>query len=132
MGHALYGYEGECGNIHGHSYELHVTVASTERVVQFLEAPGFILDFRELKEIVRTSVTEEMDHALLLSGRYVENRCQGMDRKSVVVLDAEPSAENLLLYIRRKLEAALPPDVWLRRLKLYETRDSYAEWENDR
>ena len=28
-GHALYGYDGKCKNIHGHSYKLFVTVQGT-------------------------------------------------------------------------------------------------------
>ena len=28
-GHALYGYDGKCKNLHGHSYKLFVTVAGS-------------------------------------------------------------------------------------------------------
>ena len=28
-GHALYGYDGKCKNVHGHSYKLSVTVIGT-------------------------------------------------------------------------------------------------------
>jgi 6-pyruvoyltetrahydropterin/6-carboxytetrahydropterin synthase len=29
--HAIFGYEGPCAHIHGHSYELHVSVAAEEQ-----------------------------------------------------------------------------------------------------
>ena len=40
----------------------------------------------------------------------------------------EPTAENLLLYIKKILTSSLPTCVELSCLKLYETKDSYAEW----
>jgi len=42
----------------------------------------------------------------------------------------EPTAENILLYIRNVLLAELPTEIRLRKLKIYETSDSYAEWLN--
>jgi 6-pyruvoyltetrahydropterin/6-carboxytetrahydropterin synthase len=43
----------------------------------------------------------------------------------------EPTAENILLYICNELGKELPENVELHRLKLYETNDSYAEWQKD-
>jgi 6-pyruvoyltetrahydropterin/6-carboxytetrahydropterin synthase len=43
-------------------------------------------------------------------------------------LDAEPSAENLLLFIRNSIRPYLPEGVTLSSLRLYETADSFAEW----
>ena len=49
MAHAIFGYAGKCKNIHGHSYVLHVTVTNSSGDDDFILAPGFILDFKELK-----------------------------------------------------------------------------------
>ena len=61
MAHAIYGYSGPCKNVHGHSYELHVTVGADDQGDEFIPAPGFILDFKELKSIVNTSVIDILD-----------------------------------------------------------------------
>jgi 6-pyruvoyl-tetrahydropterin synthase len=45
-------------------------------------------------------------------------------------MDAEPTAENILIYIQQILSAKLPPAVRLTELKLYETKNSYAKWVN--
>jgi 6-pyruvoyltetrahydropterin/6-carboxytetrahydropterin synthase len=45
------------------------------------------------------------------------------------VWKVEPTAENILLYIRDLLRKNLPPGVVLRKLRIFETEDSYAEWE---
>ena len=62
MAHAILGYQGVCKNIHGHSYELHVTVTSGEKNQEYIPAPGFVIDFKELKKIVTAAVIEEFDH----------------------------------------------------------------------
>jgi 6-pyruvoyl-tetrahydropterin synthase len=45
-----------------------------------------------------------------------------------VTWHVEPTAENFLIYILQSLGPVLPKNVQLTRLKLYETKDSYAEW----
>jgi hypothetical protein len=45
-----------------------------------------------------------------------------------MLMDAEPTAENLLIFVRKKIDLLLPGDCEMRSLKLWETRDAYAEW----
>jgi 6-pyruvoyltetrahydropterin/6-carboxytetrahydropterin synthase len=49
-------------------------------------------------------------------------------RDGVQVFEYEPTAENLLIFIRKELSASFPAHIQLFSLKLWETRDSYAEW----
>ena len=61
-GHALYGYDGKCKNVHGHSYKLSVTVigkpiADTKNV-KF----GMVIDFSDLKAIVKEEIVNVFDH----------------------------------------------------------------------
>lgn len=67
MAHALFNYKGPCADLHGHSYILHVTVKSAKGVGNELISPGFIMDFKELKEIVNSKVIALLDHKLALS-----------------------------------------------------------------
>lgn len=131
MAHAIDGYNGSCKNIHGHSYELHVTVCCSDVTGDnYIPAPGFILDFKELKKIVSAAVMDEFDHKLVLSRNYLSKN-PGMDlQENLVVWDNEPTAENLLIYICRQLKKEIPPGTELNSLKLYETKDSFAEWTN--
>lgn len=128
-GHAILGYQGKCGDIHGHSYELHVTVRTAAEA--FPESTGFIIDFKELKGIVTTAIIDKMDHMVLLSRKYIEVNKEAKAFKNVIVLDTEPTAENILLLISKKLVDRLPSHIQLYGLKLFETRDSYAEWKNE-
>ena len=127
--HAIHGYPGPCGNIHGHSYVLHVTVSRINPPEGYLPRPGFVMDFKELKELVFRKITREFDHRTILSEEYM-NCAFGPPFDNLAIWKMEPTAENMLLYIRDLLFRELPETILLRKLKLYETCDSYAEWEN--
>lgn len=106
--HYLPNYEGKCRNIHGHSFTLEIEVSGTHQVL-IGEGPkqGMVMDFGDLKEVVQREVIEKLDQTLLND------------------TIANPTAENILVWIRHKLECL--PYGMLRRLRLYETPDSYAE-----
>lgn len=128
MAHAIDGYDGMCKNIHGHSYELHVTVASTLKEQEFIPPPGFLLDFKDLKKIVNKAVVDLFDHKLVLSKNYIAKHKEVNEQENLVVWDAEPTAENLLLFMKRLIQQDLPADMKLVEMKLYETKNSYATW----
>jgi 6-pyruvoyltetrahydropterin/6-carboxytetrahydropterin synthase len=131
MAHAIFGYNGACSNIHGHSYVLHVSVQSAKGLDYTLTPPGFIIDFKELKEIVNMKVISRLDHKLVLSSDYIKSLGSPLFKASLLLFEAEPTAENLLLFISKELIASLPVNVTLYSLKLFETATSYAEWVNN-
>ena len=128
MAHALHGYPGKCKNIHGHSYKLYVTVKAGEEMHGYIPAPGILLDFKEIKQLVRTTIVNRLDHQLILSGDYIKAHPSIILEDNLLLWEAEPSAENLLIFIRKTLQQKLPDGIELVKLKLYETNDSYAEW----
>lgn len=132
MAHALFHYEGPCSNIHGHSYVLHVTVKCAKEKREELMPPGFLIDFKELKKIVHSKIISVLDHKLVLSDDYINSLEASQSFKNLFLFEMEPTAENLLLFISKELQSALPVHVSLHSLKLYETNSSYAEWINDK
>lgn len=131
MAHAITGYDGPCKNIHGHSYKLHVTAISEQNDNEdFFPAPGFVIDFKDLKQIVKKNVIEKLDHKLVLSKVFIEKHQHVTQLENLVVWEMEPSAENILLYIAKQVQPLLPKGTVLYSLRLYETNDSYAEWLN--
>jgi 6-pyruvoyltetrahydropterin/6-carboxytetrahydropterin synthase len=131
MAHALYSYGGACANIHGHSYILHVTVKSEKEGKNGLIPPGFIIDFKELKEIVNSKIIRRFDHTLVLSREYINSLETDISFHNLFEFEVEPTAENLLFFISKELNSSLPAHVSLHSLKLFETNNSYAEWFND-
>lgn len=65
---------------------------------------------------------------MLLSEQYLATNKEFTNRENLVAWPMEPSAENILLFIKQQISKALPENVILSHLKLYETKDSYAEW----
>ncbi len=131
MAHAIHGYPGACKNIHGHSYQLQVTVTANADYQHFIPSPGFILDFRELKQLVTKGIIQILDHKLVLSDAYIAAHPAIATQENLVYWEAEPTAENLLIYMKDTLRENLPDHVELVRLKLFETGDSFAEWTHD-
>ena len=84
--HAIYGYPGQCSNLHGHSYALHVTVSGEMQTGDYLAPPGFILDFKELKHIVKYTVVDKLDHHTILSKDYLAARPSLADLADVLGL----------------------------------------------
>jgi 6-pyruvoyltetrahydropterin/6-carboxytetrahydropterin synthase len=130
MAHALWGYDGLCKNIHGHSYVLKVTVMGTP-----VEDPGdtklgMVIDFGDLKRLVNKHIVDVFDHSLILNEKAPVEKfaeIQHMfDRKTW--FSFQPTAENLVIHFAGILKAHLPENVRLHSVRLYETVNSYAEW----
>ena len=71
MAHALYGYDGLCKNIHGHSYRLWVTVIGNVLDDSKSVKNGMVLDFSLLKKIVKPEIVDKFDHSLVLNDLQV-------------------------------------------------------------
>ncbi|CCG52283.1 Probable 6-pyruvoyltetrahydrobiopterin synthase [Flavobacterium indicum GPTSA100-9 = DSM 17447] len=130
-GHALYGYDGKCKNVHGHSYKLSVTVigepiTNTENV-KF----GMVIDFGDLKKIVKEEVVDIFDHATVFNKNtpHIELAKELQDRgHHVILVDYQPTSENMVIDFAAKISARLPHSIQLHSLKLQETETSFAEW----
>lgn len=126
--HALLNYDGKCRHIHGHSYILYVTVKGAP--IHSAESPknGMIMDFTDLKSIINTNIIEIFDHALLLQSNAKLVQEIAKEYENVVVVDFQPTCENLISYFADVIQKHLPKTVELFSLKLYETATSYVEW----
>ena len=130
-GHALYGYDGKCRNVHGHSYKLSVTVIgnpiSDSSHVKF----GMVIDFTDLKKIVKEEIVDVFDHATVFNKNtpHVELAKELSDRgHNVLLVDYQPTSEMMVIDFAEKIKARLPSRIKLHALKLQETDSSYAEW----
>ena len=129
--HALYGYDGKCKNIHGHSYHIYVTVIGTPISDKENPKNGMVMDFGDLKVIVKREIVTKFDHAVVLNGnsphKELANTINDYSHK-VVLVPYQPTSENMLIDFAERIQSQLPQNVLLHSLKLYETANSYAEW----
>jgi 6-pyruvoyltetrahydropterin/6-carboxytetrahydropterin synthase len=100
--HSLRGYQGDCERLHGHNYRVEVVVASDT-----LDPIGIVMDFRDLKQAIKT-VLGEMDHHYLNELAVFEN--------------CNPSAEHIARHIHTRLKGMLPSGIIMHEV---------AVWEND-
>lgn len=130
-GHALYGYDGKCKNVHGHSYKLSVTVIGTPILDNSNVKFGMVIDFTDLKAIVKEEIVDVFDHATVFNKNtpHVELAKELSSRgHHVILVDYQPTSENMVVDFAKKIQDRLPHDIQLHSLKLQETESSFAEW----
>jgi len=129
--HALMGYDGLCKHIHGHSYELLVTIIGQPIEDNSSPKLGMVMDFGDLKKIVKEEVVEKMDHCLILNekGPKADVLRQSDEMfERVISVPYQPTSEMMLIDFAERIKPRLPKNVKLHHMLLRETVTSYAEW----
>ena len=129
MAHALFGYDGPCKNVHGHSYKLAVTVLGTPISESNHPKHGMVMDFTDLKFIVKP-IVDELDHATILNATTEHKKMaeENLLFSKLVLVKYQPTCENMLIDIAHRIKSQLHTSVELHHLKLQETPTSFAEW----
>lgn len=130
-GHALYGYDGKCRNVHGHSYKLSVTVIGQPIKDNSNVKFGMVIDFGDLKKIVNEEIVDVFDHATVFNKNtpHVELAKELKDRgHHVLLVDYQPTSEMMVIDFAEKIKNRLPGNILLHSIKLQETETSFAEW----
>ncbi|HOZ83212.1 MAG TPA: 6-carboxytetrahydropterin synthase [Bacteroidia bacterium] len=131
MAHALFGYDGPCKNIHGHTYKLSVTLKGKPFNDNSNPKAGMVIDFSILKQIVQEKIIKQFDHALVLnndSPHKLLDKVLTQQFEKIIYLDVQPTCENLLLHFKKQLASHFADKIKLVYLKLEETPTSYSEW----
>lgn len=106
--HNLYGYEGKCKNLHGHTYKMEVTVEGEPSKVT-----GMVVDFGDVKRIINTNIVDVYDH------QYLND-----------LFDVNPTAENMVVIFFDVLSKKFSEElggIQLLSVKLWETENCCAE-----
>ncbi|MFL9839280.1 6-carboxytetrahydropterin synthase [Flavobacterium sp. ST-75] len=130
-GHALYGYDGKCKNVHGHSYKLSVTVIGSPITDTNNVKYGMVIDFGDLKKIVKEEIVDIFDHATVFNQNtpHIELANELKTRgHHVILVDYQPTSENMVIDFATKIKSRLPENIALHSLRLQETETSFAEW----
>lgn len=125
-GHRLFGYEGKCKHIHGHSYVAEVTVGGFE-----LDHLGMLVDFGVLKKL-QEWIDKWWDHNLLLCDSdplwKVMPEANG-GRLPYNTRGSLPTAEVMCELLCREASALLDSErIRVVKVRIYETEDCWAEY----
>ena len=130
-GHALYGYDGKCKNVHGHSYKLAVTVSGKPISDTNNVKLGMVIDFGDLKKIINEEIVDVFDHATVFNKNtphveFANELIKGGHH--VLLVDYQPTSEMMVIDFAEKIKNRLPSTIHLFSIKLQETETSFAEW----
>jgi 6-pyruvoyltetrahydropterin/6-carboxytetrahydropterin synthase len=130
MAHALWGYDGPCKNIHGHTYHLSVTLIGAPIQDSGDVKLGMVMDFGDLKRIVKETILDQFDHALVLNevAPYSKSDVITSEFEKVMLVPYQPTCENLLLHFVELLKGFFSDGPTLVSIRLEETPTSFAEW----
>jgi 6-pyruvoyltetrahydropterin/6-carboxytetrahydropterin synthase len=106
--HYLSNYEGDCARLHGHNWKVKVGVSADK-----LNKTGMALDFKDLNDIA-WKVIGKFDHQVI-------NEVKPFDK-------INPTAENLARYFYEEIQKALPVNIKIEKIGLWETEKYLVEY----
>lgn len=122
--HFLAGYDGKCGNLHGHRWRVLLTVQS-ETLREDRQQKGMCVDFAELKKDLRTEL-DALDHVLIIeqsSLRESTMKALQEEKFQVVEMPFRPTAENFARYFYELFTLKGYP---VAKVEVYETPNNSA------
>ena len=129
-GHRVLGHQGKCRHLHGHRYEIEVTVSS-----RGLDALGMVVDFSVIKDKVGKWLDDNLDHNLILHPDdpllQDPGNAEVFAGRSPFVMPhgKNPTAENLAFLVYKQAGELLRPDgLWIDHVRVYETENCWADF----
>lgn len=122
--HFLAGYDGKCGNLHGHRWRVLLTVQS-ETLREDRQQKGMCVDFAELKKDLRTEL-DALDHVLIIEqGSLRESTMKALQEEKfqVVEMPFRLTAENFARYFYELFTLKGYP---VAKVEVYETPNNSA------
>ena len=101
--HFLRGYEGKCKNLHGHTWQIEVTIMADR-----LDAIGMVADFLVLKKQLKEFLVQ-IDHVCLNDLTFFK--------------DANPTTENIAKYIYQNFGKIVTP-LRIKKVQVWESKVS--------
>jgi 6-pyruvoyltetrahydropterin/6-carboxytetrahydropterin synthase len=107
-----------------------VTIKGTPISDQESPKTGMLIDFKDLKNIIKEKIVNELDHALVLNTDTPDDLMNMLKKNfdKIVVTPYQPTTENMIADMAGQIKNLLPAHLTLYSLRLRETPTSYAEW----
>lgn len=126
MAHILDGHDGKCQNLHGHTYILQVEISGS--LHESGAKKGMVIDFSDLKDVVKTHILDKMDHAFIYDTTneretQIANLLNQLNSKTYGI-STRTTAEEIARHIFQILQLYLSVTL----VRLWETPSSYCEY----
>lgn len=132
-GHRIPNHKSECRNLHGHRYILEVSISGEIINDNTQSEYGMVLDFKDVKSLLKKTLIESWDHAFLVfkEDKEVLNFLNSLPDHKTVILDKVPTAENLAIIAKNildhEIKAQYGEKLTIKKIKLFETPNNWAE-----
>jgi 6-pyruvoyltetrahydropterin/6-carboxytetrahydropterin synthase len=119
-GHRLLEYDGVCRYPHGHNAVVEIEVRS-----EALDGRNMVVDFNDIKRIVKEWIDRELDHKMIL--RHDDPLAKALQSlgEPVYVLDSNPTAERIARLI---FDVAREQGLGVAQVTVWETPTSWATY----
>jgi 6-pyruvoyltetrahydropterin/6-carboxytetrahydropterin synthase len=119
-GHRLLDYEGVCRHLHGHN-----GIAEIEIRTETLDSRNMVVDFSDIRHIVKGWIDRELDHKMIL--RRDDPFVKTMEElgEPMYLLDSNPTAERIARLI---LEVSREHGLPVTSVTFWETPSSWATY----
>lgn len=111
--HRLYGYDGNCSNLHGHRWMLEIWLKGDN-----LDSCGMLVDYRDIKGTIK----EMFDHNTILNINDPLYTLLTTNSYKVYGMNGNPTAENLAKEVFRKFN-----ELGVVKVRIHESADNFAE-----
>ena len=119
-GHRLLNYAGKCRNLHGHNGPAVIVLEGEE-----LDSRGMLMDFSDIKKVVRTWIDEQLDHRMILHENDPARPYLEQLGETLFLLPVNPTAENIAKKIFEFTKSHGFPVV---EVSLWETPNAFATY----
>lgn len=121
IGHKVTKHESKCNHLHGHNYRIHFFCEAEQ-----LDNIGRVIDFSVIKTLFCNWLEENWDHKFLIYKEdSISRTLLKLDVEGVVLVDFNPTAENMAQYLLTKIAPKLLSnynDIKLTKIVIEETR----------
>ncbi len=119
-GHRLLDYDGICKHPHGHN-----AVAEIEVTTEGLDPRNMVVDFNDIKALVKTWIDDELDHKMILrQDDPLVAALQGLG-EPIFLVDSNPTVERICRLI---FETARGKGLPVSKVTVWETPTSWATY----
>ena len=132
-GHRIPNHQGQCRHVHGHRYQLEVTLQGEINQNGGDSEEGMVMDFGLIKQIIQQIIIDPWDHSFFVANtdQALIDFLGSIPNHKTTILQGVPTAENLAKIAFELLAPVFQEkygkSLRLKQLRLYETPNCWAD-----
>ena len=132
-GHRIPNHKSNCKNLHGHRYAIEVTVTGPIHDDIKSSDFGMVIDFSDVKQIIRDLIVDRWDHAFIVykDDHEIVNFLNTLPNHKTVIFPVVPTAENMAaeayLILSSEFNHRFHHQLKIKQIRIYETPNSWAD-----